>query len=165
MHQHPGLLSASQTQQPTGLARWERLIQRSCTQTWAGHTELAMFSLRQALGLAQDLLHGGPSAAASSHCVAALVVSHHNLADLYANAQLPDLAARHLCQAHLTLLELMHVQTARTSPALRQAAWQHSRETHAGLLLFQRTWGPHPDITRLLNAGPSPADTPARQLH
>lgn len=162
MHQNPGLASAQHAQTPANLARWERLMQRSRDETLAGHGDLAMFTLQQALSLAQDLLeHSTPATA--HHCIAAFVVSHHNLADLYADARLPDLAAHHLCQAHLALLDLMRESAAPV--ALQQIAWQHSRETHTGLLLFQRRWGPHPGVTRLLNAGLIPGEAQSSPLH
>ncbi|WP_295958448.1 hypothetical protein [Rhodoferax sp.] len=131
-------------QRPASLTQWEALVQRGTHAVQAGHPELALFSFHQALAIAQDLLDV-PPAELTDDCLAALVVSHHNLADLYAQAQLLEAAAQHLCRAHRTLLALQH------SPA-HGLAWRHSRETHTALLLHQRAWGPHPDITALLHA-------------
>ena len=141
--------------QPPSLAQWERLTQRGCSALQAGRTELALFSFHQALSIAQDLLLEGPAPPHADDCLAALVVSHHQLADLCANAQLLEQAANHLCRAHGAVMGLL--QTPTTCLALQQAAWRHSRETHAELLQYQRRWGPHAGIARLLRASAEPA--------
>jgi hypothetical protein len=130
-------------QRPPNLAQWERLAQRGSHAIQAGQAELALFSFHQALAIAQDLLvDAHPSTTEHTHgCLAALVVSHHHLADLYQHVGLPAQAVLHLCQAHRSVLD---------SPA--HNAWRHSRETHAALLLYQRSHGPHPAITALLAA-------------
>nr|WP_315184973.1 hypothetical protein [uncultured Albidiferax sp.] len=129
---------------PASLTQWEGLVQRGTAAVQAGRPELALFSFHQALAIAQDLLDV-PPAELTDDSLAALVVSHHNLADLYAQAGLLEPAAQHLCRAHRRLLALQHNCT-------HDLAWRHSRETYAALLLHQRAWGPHPDITALLHA-------------
>ena len=52
--------------------------------------------------------------------------------------------------AHATLLAWMADPTA--TPALQQAAWRHSRETHAALLRHVAQHGPQADVVRLLQA-------------
>lgn len=134
-------LAAPPRAQPSAhLAQWERLAQRGIRAIQSGQPELALFSFHQALAAAQDLQPPTPTDDADRG-LAALVVSHHHLADLYLEVGLPAQAVLHLCQAHRAVLEssIPH-------------AWRHSRETHAALLLYQRCHGPHPAIAALLAA-------------
>ncbi|KQP38834.1 hypothetical protein ASF44_10325 [Pseudorhodoferax sp. Leaf274] len=114
-----------------------------------GQVLLAMASFQEALGIARGLL--AVPGARSDDCVAALVVSHHNLAEVQADAGGNDLAAAQLALAHETLMHLLCDPA--TDGVLRQAALRHSRETHAALLLYLQANGPHPAIARALRAG------------
>lgn len=134
-------------QRPPNLTQWERLAQRGHQAILAGQPELALFSFHQALAIAQDL-QPNPLAGHADNCLAALVVSHHHLADLYQQVGLPAQAVLHLCQAHRSVLE-----------SSAHNAWRHSRETHAALLLYQRSHGPHPAITALLAACVQPVSS------
>lgn len=121
----------------------------------SGHAGVALRHTRQALVIARSLLDESPPSVPVEDRVAALVVSHHNLADLYQAAHLPDQAVAHLCQAHATLMALCRDDTIGT--ALRQAAWRHTRETHAALLLFLGENGPHPTVAQALQDHANPA--------
>ncbi|MDB5846827.1 MAG: hypothetical protein JWP29_579 [Rhodoferax sp.] len=154
--------AAPATEAPS-LASWERAMQRGHQATAQGHTGVALRHTRQALDVARALLAARLVSAGLSrqapddtdHRIAALVVSHHNLADLYHTAHLPDQAAAHVCHAHATLMALL--ASPDTDTPLQQAAWRHSRETHAALLLFVREKGPHPAVVTALHDHAHPA--------
>ncbi len=97
------------------------------------------------------LVQQTPPAGREDDCIAALVVSHLNVADLQVQAAEPDAAARLLGRAHGLLQSL--VADGRCGAALRQAAWRHGRETHAALLAHVRSHGPHPAIAQALAGG------------
>lgn len=145
---HPALNSRS-----ASLQQWELLMQRGCAAVAAGRPDLALFSVRHALNTAQDLLQDGPAPEHADDCIAALVVAHHQLADLCLQLQRPEQAVDHLCQAHGALLQLLR---GPASLALQQAAWRHSRASYAELLHYQSDHGPHPAITQLLHASSDP---------
>ncbi|WP_394790970.1 hypothetical protein [Rhodoferax sp.] len=162
------------TTSPT-LGQWENLARRGSQAMQTGHAGLALLSFQHALSIAQSLLHSAQAndqAHQADDCVAALVVSHHNLADLFTHNRQPEQAAIHVCCAHRTLLGLLrgqlpdrHDLLQPPSLALQQAAWRHSRETYAGLLQYQRDWGPCPAITQLLQASTHPTDSNPPTLH
>ncbi len=119
------------------LAAWEELAQRASGYRRQGRTLEALQLFRQALAVAEGLFSapGLASADAQAHaCIAALVVSHHNLADVYLHSGAPATAAQHLCDAHASVLQL----TTSDVTALSTAAWRHLRETRAALLQFVR---------------------------
>lgn len=126
----------------------------------AGQTGVAIRHTREALRTAQallaDVLAGLATGDHTDYTLAALVVAHHNLADLYHAAHLPDQAAAHVCRAHATLMSLAANAANAAEAALGQAAWGHSRETHAALLMFVRERGAHPAVVEALetHAGP-----------
>ena len=130
--------SAERTADPrASLATWEDLAQRASAHQQQGRLLQALQLFRQALVVAEALLRmpGQPVADTQAHaCIAALVVSHHNLADLYLHSGAPATAAQHLCDAHASVLQL----TTSDAPALSTAAWRHLRETRAALLQFVR---------------------------
>ncbi len=152
-----------------GLAQWESAIRHGGQTAAAGHTGVALRHTREALRIAQALLEARAAASTASSALdrhihardaadqilAALVVSHHNLADIYQAAHLPEQAAAHVCRAHAALMDLLADAAADT--ALREAAWRHSRETHAELLLFIREKGPHPAVMQALHDHANPA--------
>lgn len=71
---------------------WETVMARGTAAARQGQWMLALASFQQALGMARALLAARP-AGRSEDCVAALIVSHHNLAELQTDAGGPDLAA------------------------------------------------------------------------
>ncbi|RYX98110.1 MAG: hypothetical protein EOO28_00825 [Comamonadaceae bacterium] len=139
---------------PPSLAQWDRVMRHAQVAAGMSQGVLALAGSWEALSIAKQLCANPPPGRADD-CVAALVVSHHNLADLQLEAGTPDLAAGQLCHAHETLLALMQdtPSGANLPTELRQAAWRHSRETHAGLLRYLAEHGPHPAISRALQAG------------
>jgi hypothetical protein len=136
----------------TTLTSWEHVMRAAVAASRAAQPLAASEGYKQALNIARRLIEQPPEGRASD-CVAALVVSHHNLADLELERGHIDHAVAHLCAAHETLLQLF-VDTTR-NPALQQAALRHSRETHVALLSHIATHGPHPLIARTLELGES----------
>lgn len=135
---------------PPTLAHWERVTRHALVAARLGQVVLALANSWEALAIAQQLVEQ-PSPTRADDCVAALVVSHHNLADLHLQEGALDAAAGQLCRAHEALMALL--QDSDRPTAIQQAAWRHSRETHAGLLGFLTEHGPHPAISRGLHAG------------
>lgn len=131
------------------LSPWQSLMSRGTAAARQGQVLLALASFQEALAIARTLL--ARPGERCDDCVAALVVSHHNLAEVQLDAGGDDLAAVHLALAHETLLHLLCDPAS--DAALRQAALRHSRETHAALLLYLEAHGPHPVIARALRAG------------
>jgi hypothetical protein len=135
--------------EPATLAHWERTLQRANAALHMGQPVMALAYQQQALVLALRIVQA-PPAGREDDCIAALVVSHLNLADLQAEAGALDASAQLLCSVHATLLGLM--ADGSQGSALQQAAWRHSRETHAALLRHVQAHGPHPDTTAVLAA-------------
>ncbi|MFT4266737.1 MAG: hypothetical protein QM586_05865 [Xenophilus sp.] len=131
------------------LARWERLTRQAREAHGRGRLESALAAQVQALWLAEELLDGPLLMQRPDDCLAALVVSHHNLADLYCHRGQAGQAIDHLCQAHALLLRLG--SDAHVPPDVRQAAWRHLREARAGLLAWQRERGSEPAIEAALH--------------
>lgn len=143
---------------PATLPQWERTMQRARAAGHMGQMVMALAFEQQALALALRLVQQTPPAGREDDCIAALVVSHLNVADLQVQAAEPDAAARLLSRAHGLLQSL--VADGRCGTALRQAAWRHGRETHAALLAHVRSHGAHPAIAQAL-AGVGPAGLPS----
>lgn len=139
---------------PATLPQWERAMQRARAAGQMGQMAMALAFEQQALALALRLVQQTPPAGREDDCIAALVVSHLNVADLQVQAAEPDAAARLLSSAHGLLQSLM--ADGRGSVALRQAAWRHGRETHAALFAHVRSHGLHPAIAQAL-AGDGPS--------
>lgn len=106
----------------------------------------------QALALAQVLFERWQDA---DEAVAALVISHHNLADLHLRLQQPQESAEYLCAIHQYLLRAS--QTPRLAQPLRQAALRHSARTYTELLSFIGEYGQYPRTERLLFRQEPPA--------
>jgi len=139
------------------LGAWQRATLRGNRALARGDMAAALVQYRAALSLA-DTLPGRASDADTA--VAALVVSHHNLAELHQRAGRTDLAGAHVCRAH----ELLHEMAA--DPALdacwRAAAWRHGRVTYAELLQFLRR---HPGHDRACRAAALPWRDGAESQH
>jgi hypothetical protein len=129
---------------------WENLMREAVRTSRAAPLNVTLKTYQQALGIADRLIEQPPPGRADD-CVAALVVSHHNLADVHAERGDIDGTAEHLCRAHETLIRLF--LDASRDRSLQQAALRHSRETHFALLNHLRVHGPHPLVTRALGAG------------
>jgi len=128
------------------LGDWQRSTLRGNRALGQGSLAEALEHYRAALALA-EALQDGPGEPDTA--LAALVVSHHNLAELHLRASRPDadLAAAHLCRAH----ELLHgmLSDARETPERRLAAWRHGRVTYVQLQNFLQR---HPGHARARRA-------------
>lgn len=153
MNRTPGLPLASVRPLPPGLPEWEQLMRSACDARRGGQAALAEAACRQALAIAQALLAGGEASRADDR-VAAFVVTHLQLADLHLDADRVRDAAAHLCTVHCTLMALL--RSPATEPLLQQAAFRHSRETHAALLAHLAEHGSDPAIVAALRAGCMP---------
>ncbi|QVM92408.1 hypothetical protein JYG34_05100 [Pseudomonas entomophila] len=100
----------------------------------------------QALALAQVLFERWHDV---DEAVAALVIAHHNLADLHLHLNQPHESADYLCAAHQRLLQASQEQ--RLSRTLRDAALRHSGRTYTELLSFIAEYGQYPRTERLLH--------------
>ncbi|MFT4066510.1 DUF2753 family protein [Paraburkholderia sp.] len=132
------------------LSQWETVTRQAIAAAREAGAGPALAGYEQALSIARQLIAAPPSGRAED-CVAALVVSYHNLADLHVEQGDADTAASHLCRAHEALIALM-LNADRTA-SLRQAALRHSRETHFALISHVARHGPHPLVTRALRMG------------
>jgi hypothetical protein len=101
----------------------------------------------QALALAQVLFDRWNVA---DEAVAALVISHHNLADLHLSLGQPEESSEYLCAVHERLLKV--IQHPQMASALRQAALRQSTKTYSELLGFVGQYGEYPRTQRLLNS-------------
>ena len=137
------------------LRAWEMLMREGVAAARGGRFGAAEDLYQRALELARGLLYlDAPGGGHEDDRVAAFVVSRLNLADLYRDADRTDAAVAHLCAAHRTLMALL--RNGQTPQALRQAAFRHSRETHAALLAHVAEYGGHPDIEAAVRAGCMP---------
>jgi hypothetical protein len=133
---------------PSALKAWERTMQRA---SYAARTEqptLERACTVEAVEHARRLLEDPPPGHEAS-CVAAFVVSLHNLADIDLGAGADDAASRHLCLAHAELLD--RARDPAGCPALRDAAVCQLRETRSALLLYLTSHPGHPAATGALH--------------
>lgn len=132
------------------LSSWEATIREAVGAERDGRIVPALAGYRRALEIARRLIDTPPP---SRHddCVAALVVSWHNLADLLANQGDVERCVENLCHAHEALIALY--LDARRDAVLRQAALRHGRETHLALIRHMAQHGEHPRIVRALREG------------
>lgn len=138
-----------------GLEHWERLTRAALEAHCHGRLEIALAGHVRALWTAEALVDGPLLAMRPDDCLAALVVSHHNLSELYhCRGQVPQ-AVDHLCLPHRLLLRLLEEGTRPHD--VRQAAWRHLRETRAQLLGWLRAHGEEPAVEAALHATPAPA--------
>lgn len=115
---------------------WKRLICRGNRCFERGDFACARTVYLEALDVSERLLPAWPDADAA---VAAFVVSHHNLADLYVHLDCLDEAGDHLQAAHATLMRM--VCDERAAPSLQEAALRHSQRTRAEMLRFAARHG------------------------
>ena len=78
--------------------------------------------------------------------IAALVVTRHNLADLYRQSGQLDKAIAHLCAAHETLFQLFH----HPHGDIRELAQRHLRITYQELMTFTQRHGQQARIQQSL---------------
>lgn len=78
--------------------------------------------------------------------IAALVVTRHNLADLFRQSGQLEQAIEHLCDAHEALFQLLH----HTDLVLRAIAQRHLKITYRELMTFIQRHGPQARIQQSL---------------
>lgn len=128
------------------MQHWKRTMELANRLFERGELVDAREHYLQALALAQVLFERWHDV---DEAVAALVVAHHNLADLHLRLNQPHESADYLCAAHQWLLQAS--QQARLPQALRDAALRHSGRTYTELLGFIAEYGQYPRTERLLN--------------
>lgn len=147
------------TEADSSMAHWKGQTLSGNRHFEAGEHARALDCYQQALWLARQQFASWPDA---DEAVAALVVAHHNLADLLVAMTLPERAADLLCHIHDCLLATS--QSPASSEVLRAAAQRHSRSTRTELLAFVRRHGHHDGIQHCL--GQCHCQTgPSHQLH
>ncbi len=124
------------TEGGSSMTHWKQQTREGNRLFDCGEYHQALAHYQQALWLARQQLARWHDA---DEAVAALVVAHHNLADLLVAMTLPDRAADQLCYVHDCLLATCH--SPATSPRLREAALRHTRTTRAELLTFVQRHG------------------------
>lgn len=148
----PALLGA-----PTlvsGLGQWESLMRRGIASARCGNTALAAHLYGQSLHIAENLLSRGHVGLEADDRIAAFVVTHLNLADLYAEQAQLDAAVHYRCRAHEALMAMLRDPDG--EPAMQSAACRHCRETHAALMAHLSEHGSDPAILAALRAGCMP---------
>lgn len=128
------------------MQHWRRTTQNANRLFEQGELVDAREHYLQALALAQVLFERWHDV---DEAVAALVIAHHNLADLHLRLNQPHESADYLCAAHQRLLQASQEQ--RLPQALRDAALRHSARTYTELLGFIAEYGQYPRTERLLN--------------
>ncbi len=154
---HLGRPASGASRAEPSLAAWERLAQRARQHFGAGQLESALAVQVKALHVAQRLAASPLLAQQPDACMAAWVVSHHNLAQLLALRRQHALAIDYLCEAHLGLLALG--DACSQPPGVCAAAWRHLRETRSALLQWQRQHGSQPRIDAALQASAHLSDS------
>lgn len=148
---------------PATLPLWERTMRRAQAAERMGQAAMALGYQQQALALSLRVLQQSPPVGREDDCIAAIVVSHLNVADLQAQAADLNASARLLCRAHALLQGLL--TDGRHRIALRQAAWRHRREVLAALQDHLRSHGPHPAIAEALALTSMQSPHPGQQRH
>lgn len=123
------------------MAGWHDAMAMGRAQLERGARNAALFHFQRALAQAESLFgrwHNHDDA------IAALVVSHHGVADVLSLAGQLDDAARRLCHIHLLLQQV--AGDAGLQPGLCAAAARHSRQTWTELVHFDRQ---HPGDVRV----------------
>ena len=127
------------------MKHWQHMMKIGNQLFGAGDFYSAREQYLQALALAQVLFDRWANA---DEAVAALVVSHHNLADLHLRIGQPEEAAEYLCAVHEYLLEAS--ENLRLSQVLRDTALRHSQRTYTELLSFIGEHGQYPSTEYLM---------------
>ncbi|MDR0260160.1 MAG: hypothetical protein LBI76_10165 [Comamonas sp.] len=149
---------------PASLTAWEELARKATQQLQTQPPQTVLPLLFKAQQLAQRLVASPQLDVHPDHCLAAWVVSHHNLADVLSQCGQRPLAQEYLCDAHLGLADLAE---RHASAMVQQAAWRHLRETRRALLLWQRLHGAQTQVAAALRApgGNTGATHAASSLH
>lgn len=151
---HHNTMSSVATDAPESMMlAWENAI-RQGNQAYTQHQDqLALqqyqVALNQAKSLLRDCVQAGEQVVLPLDTIlAAYVVSHHNLANVYARQGDVNTAACRLCEVHQCLSRIG------TDPgmecALREAAQRHGQRTYQELLNFCHLYSQHPLVERTL---------------
>lgn len=136
---------------PASLARW-RVLTREANAAFArADCAAAKPVYERALRVAERLLAAPEFLLAPDDCLAALVVAHHNLSDLYRHVGETPAAIVHLCLPHEALLDFAGASGASTG--VRLCAMRHLGKTRLALLDWRRQYGPCTRIDALLTRG------------
>ncbi|KAA1153018.1 hypothetical protein [Pseudoalteromonas distincta] len=98
---------------------------------------------------------------AIEHCIPALVVASHNLADTYIAMQQPENACKWLCEVHLTLCSLIK----HTHYDIQKVSKHHYTKTSSELVLFARRYHFLPELIEQVNFCLCSQSTTNNQLH
>lgn len=132
------------------MERWKSYTQAGNAAFEAGELEAAEGHYQQARERAEKLLDLW---LVPAEAVAALVVSYHNLADLYFRQGRDQAAVSSLQTVHQMLMR--RLRSTDTDPARREALMQGVNRTYPELLQAQRRLGlPRRPDRQALNAGP-----------
>lgn len=134
---------------PASLTAWEELARQATQHLQTQPPQTVLPLLFRAQQMAQRLMASPQLDVHPDHCLAAWVVSHHNLVDVLSQCGQRPLALEYLCDAHLGLADLAE---RHASAMVQQAAWRHLRETRSALLLWQRQHGVQAQTTAALRA-------------
>lgn len=105
-------------------------------------------ALKQAQSLLRECIQNNQSLKAIDTAFAAYVVSHHNLASVYARKGDLNTAALRLCEVHRCLSCIC--KDASLAKPLREAAQRHGRRTYSELLNFSHLYSQHPLVAKTL---------------
>lgn len=151
MHIHSPRENIPQQPDCASLAQW-RALTRQANAVFAGANPLDALRLyEEALQVALGLMAGPELAATPGHCLAALVVAHHNLSDVHRRGGNLAAALEHLCLPHDALTVI--VMDPETPRQVRLAAVAHLRETGFALLHWQSCHGTCARTNALLRDG------------
>ncbi|ALQ10112.1 hypothetical protein WNY97_06685 [Pseudoalteromonas fuliginea] len=98
---------------------------------------------------------------AIEHCIPALVVASHNLADTYIAMQQPENACKWLCEVHLSLSPLIK----HTHYDVQKVSKHHYLKTSAELVSFARRYPSLPELIEQVNFCLCSESTTNNQLH
>jgi len=134
------------TEGGSSMSHWKQQTREGNRLFDCGEYHQALACYQQALWLANQQLALWHDA---DEAVAALVVSHHNQADLLVAMARPERAAELLCYVHDCLLATCHFPSCPSR--LREAALRHIHTTRAELLTFVQRHGRHAGIMHSLS--------------
>lgn len=137
----------------SSISAWKHAIRLGNQAFLNGEVQGARIKYQTALYIAHSMLEaankwGDSNVNRVDSLIAAMVVTEHNLADLYAQSGLLGYAADHLCSAHETLFALV----AHAPAELASIARQHMKMTSMELLVFLQKYGDNPRINETLCA-------------
>jgi hypothetical protein len=136
------------------ISAWKHAISLGNQAFLKGEVQGARIKYQTALYIAHTMLESASDLGDNSSIkmadslIAAMVVTEHNLADLYAQSGLLGYATDHLCSAHKTLFALI----SHSAPELARLAQQHMTMTRMELLAFLQKYGDNPQISETLCA-------------